>query len=261
MIAAILISLFTFLAATTVHAKTGIIVPLYSYPETPSTWAPLETAITAFPGVQFYIIVNPNSGPGGGPGSQPDTTYGPAVASLRGHANVLLLGYVLTGYGTRAQADVTQDVETYAGWNTTWGVDGIFFDETQAELLFTYQAYAYTVRAATWASGATGYVVLNPGEDIGASTYYSIADQIVTFENTYAQYLTQAPIPLPHAQQQSVIIHTFPNTTATLYSVVQTLETAGIASVYITNLDITTTDVYHGFGSDWTTFVQDVDAL
>jgi hypothetical protein len=68
-------------------------------------------------------------------------------------------------------------------------------------------------------------------------------------------------IPLPHASQQSVIIHTFPNTTATLSSVIQTLETAGIASVYITNLNIATTDVYDGFGSDWTTFAQDVNSL
>jgi hypothetical protein len=82
--------------------------------------------------------------------------------------------------------------------------------------------------------------MLNPGEDIGASTYYSIANQIITFEDTYAQYQKQEPyvlglpgpnvefesdvaarssIPLPHASQQSVIIHTFPNTTATLSSV------------------------------------------
>ncbi|KAJ6527502.1 Spherulation-specific family 4 [Mycena capillaripes] len=248
MIAAIFLSVFAFLAATTVHAKTGIIVPLYSYPETSSTWAPLKTAITTFPAVQFYIIVNPDDGPDGSPGSQPDSTYQAGVRSLRGHANVLLLGYVLTGYGKRAQPAVTQDVQTYSGWTAAWGVDGIFFDETQAGLMSTYQVYTDTV-------------VLNPGEDIGSSTYYSIADQIVTFEDTYAQYQKQAPIPLPHAPQQSVIIHTFPNTNATLSSVIQTLQTAGIASVYITNLNIATTDVYDGFGSDWTTFAQDVNSL
>ncbi|KAJ6536325.1 Spherulation-specific family 4 [Mycena capillaripes] len=231
-------------------------VPLYSYPETPSTWAPLTTALTTFPDVQFYIIVNPDSGPG-----PSDPNYEAAVASLRENANALLLGYVLTGFGTRDPAAVTQDVQTYAGWAAASRVDGIFFDETQAGLTSTYQAYAATVRAATWASGNTGYVVLNPGEDIGASTYYSFADQIVTFENTYAEYQDQAPIPLPNAAQQSVIIHTFANDTDTLSSVVQTLDTAGIASVYITNLNIATTDVYHGFGSEWTAFVQDVNSL
>ncbi|KAJ6563783.1 hypothetical protein B0H19DRAFT_1258321 [Mycena capillaripes] len=117
------------------------------------------------------------------------------------------------------------------------------------------------VHAATWASGNTGYVVLNPGEDIGASMYYSFADQIVAFENTYAVYQDQAPIPLSDAAPQSVIIHTFANDTGTLSSVIQTLDTAGIASVYITNLNLATTDVYHGFGSDWTAFVQDVSSL
>ncbi|KAJ6586573.1 Spherulation-specific family 4 [Mycena sp. CBHHK59/15] len=258
MIAAILISVLAFLANTTVHAKTGIIVPLYSYPETSSTWAPLRTAITTYPAVQFYVIVNPDSGPEGAPGSQPDTSYRAAVTSLRGHANVLILGYVFTSYGSRAQAAVAQDVQAYAGWTAAWGVDGIFFDETQAGLMATYQAYTDTVRAAKWTSGTTGYIVLNPGEDVGASTYYSIANQIVTFEDTYVQYQRQAPIPLAHAAQQSVIIHTFSNTTATLSSVIQTLETAGIASVYITNLD---TDVYDGFGSDWAAFAQDVNSL
>jgi hypothetical protein len=108
--------------------------------------------------VQFYIIVNPDDGPDGSPGSQPDTTYQAGVRSLRGHANVLLLGYVLTGYGTRAQAAVTQDVQTYSGWTAAWGVDGIFFDETQAGLISTYQVYTDTVRAPKWASGTTGYV-------------------------------------------------------------------------------------------------------
>ncbi|KAJ7920225.1 hypothetical protein B0H13DRAFT_2230801 [Mycena leptocephala] len=219
MIAAILISVLAFPAATTIHAKTGIIVPLYSYPETSSTWAPLKTEITTFPAVQFYVIMNPDDGPDGSPGSQSDTTYQAGVKSLRGHAN----------------AAVTQDVQTYTA---AWGVDGIF-DETQAGLMSTYQVY-------------TDSVMLNPGEDIGASTYYSIANQIVTFEDTYAQYQKQAPIPLPHASQQSVIIHTFPNTTATLSS---------IASVYIANLNIATTDVYDRFGSDWTTFTHDVNSL
>jgi hypothetical protein len=62
---------------------------------------------------------------------------------------------VLTGYGTRAQAAVTQDVQTYTA---AWGVDGIFFDETQAGLMSTYQVYTDSVRAANWASGTTGYV-------------------------------------------------------------------------------------------------------
>jgi hypothetical protein len=36
-------------------------------------------------------------------------------------------------------------------------------------------------------------VILNPGEDIGDSDYYTFANQIVTFEDTYARYQTQEP--------------------------------------------------------------------
>ncbi|KAJ7742301.1 Spherulation-specific family 4 [Mycena metata] len=234
-------------------------VPLYSYPETTATWAPLETAISNFPNVQFYVIVNPDSGPGDA-GSQPDTNYQAGVTALRTHANVVLLGYVYTSYGDRLLADVQQDIATYAGWRTAYSLAGIFFDETQQGLTSTYTAYAAAARSAAWPGRTTGYVILNPGEDIGSSNYYSIADQIVTFEDTYAEYEKQAPLPLPHPAQQSVIIHTFTGTSATLLSVVQSLQKSGFLSTYITNLNIATTDVYGSFGSDFSVFAQDVSA-
>ncbi|KAF7372570.1 Spherulin-4 [Mycena venus] len=149
-----------------------------------------------------------------------------------------------------------QDIETYAGWPAACGLAGIFFDETQAGLTQTYTAYTDTARNATWPGRTTAYVILNPGEDIGASDYYTFADQIVTFENTYAQYQNQAPLPLPHPVQQSVIINSFNGTSETLASVVQAFETSGLASAYITDLDV---DIYKSFGRDWTVFVQDVN--
>ncbi|KAJ6495529.1 Spherulation-specific family 4 [Mycena vulgaris] len=251
MILAILLSVLAFLAVVPVHAQTGIIVPLYSYPETNVTWEPLETAISAFPDVQFYVIVNPDSGPG-----PTDANYQAAVAALHAYANVLLVGYVLTGYGARPLDQVQQDIETYAGWPAASGLAGIFFDETQAGLTQTYTAYTDAARNATWPGRTTAYVILNPGEDIGASDYYALANQIVTFEDTYAQYQNQAPLPLPHPAQQAVIMNSFNGTNETLASVVRTFETSGLASAYITDLAI---DIYKGFGSDWTVFVQDVD--
>ncbi|KAJ7653520.1 Spherulation-specific family 4, partial [Mycena rosella] len=100
-------------------------VPLYSYPETNETWEPLETAISTYPDVQFYVIVNPDSGPG-----PTDTNYQAAVAALRTYANVLLVGYVYTSYGARPLDQVQQDIETYVGWPPASGLAGIFFDET-----------------------------------------------------------------------------------------------------------------------------------
>ncbi|KAJ7140929.1 Spherulation-specific family 4, partial [Mycena epipterygia] len=230
-------------------------VPLYSYPETSATWEPLETAISTYPDVQFYVIVNPDSGPG-----PTDTTYQAAVAALRPYANVLLVGYVYTSYGARALDVVLPDIETYAGWPTASALAGIFFDETQAGLTSMYTAYTDAARNAMWPGRTTGYVILNPGEDIGDSDYYTLADQIVTFEDTYAQYQSQAPLPLPHPAQQSVIMNSFNDTNQTLASVVQAFEMSGLASVYITDLDIATTNVYKSFGDDWLVFVQDVNA-
>ncbi|KAJ7231985.1 Spherulation-specific family 4 [Mycena rebaudengoi] len=242
-----------------VYAKTGIIVPLYIYP-LPGAWDPLLTAITAHPDIQFYIIANPNSGPGDA-NTQPNTDYQPALQSLRSHANVLLVGYVFTHFGARPLSEVRQDVLTYAGWQAAWSVAGIFFDETQAGLTSTYTSYVNVVRNATWPSRSQGYVILNPGVDIGNSDYYGLADQIVTFEERYTRYQALAPLPTPHPAQQSVIIHTFPSDDATLASVLSTLKTSGFASVYITNVNFDeTTNVYGSFGSNFPQFVADVGA-
>ncbi|KAF8142270.1 Spherulation-specific family 4, partial [Mycena galopus ATCC 62051] len=228
-------------------------VPLYSYPETDATWEPLETAISTYPDIQFYVIVNPASGPG-----PTDTNYQAAVATLHAYTNVLLVGYVPTSYGARPLNNVTQDIDTYAGWPAATGLAGIFFDETQAGLTQTYTAYTHAARNVTWSGRTTAYVILNPGEDIGASDYYTLADQIVTFENTYAQYQTQAPyvVPLPHPAQQAFIMNSFTGIPEALASVVQSFKTSGLASAYITDLEI---NIYKAFGSDWTVFVQDVN--
>ncbi|KAF7378205.1 putative Cell surface spherulin 4-like protein [Mycena sanguinolenta] len=251
MILATLLAILTFLAVVPVHAQTGIIVPLYSYPETSATWEPLETAITTYPDVQFYVIVNPDSGPG-----PTDTNYQAAVATLHGYANVLLVGYVYTSNGARPLDEVQQDINTYAAWPSASSLAGIFFDETQAGLTSTYTAYTDAARNATWPGRTTAYVILNPGTDIGDSDYYTFADQIVTFEDTYDRYQTLAPLPLPHPAQQSFIMNSFDGTDETLASLVQAFQTSGLASAYITDL---TTDFYKSFGSDWTAFVEDVN--
>ncbi|KAJ7627038.1 Spherulation-specific family 4 [Roridomyces roridus] len=258
----VLTALSALLAVVPVYATTGIIVPLYQFPSTSATWAPLETAMSTFPSMQFYIIINPFSGPGDAD-SQPDPAYQSSIQTLRTHSNALLVGYVATGDGTRASADVLQDIETYAGWDASYGMDGIFFDQTQTGFDAEYTSYSDAVRNTAWPGRATGYVIMNPGDDIGNSDYYSLADQIVTFEDTFAKFQQESPIPLPHPAQQSVIIHTFTGpgvSDQTLSSVVQTIKSAGFASTYITDRNISVEDVYADFGTDFTQFVADVAA-
>ncbi|KAJ7627062.1 Spherulation-specific family 4, partial [Roridomyces roridus] len=250
---AALCALFALLVVVPVHATTGVIVPLYQFPSTSANWAPLETAMSTFPSMQFYIIINPDSGPGDA-GSQPDPAYQTNIQTLRTHSNALLVGYVATGFGTRASADVLQDIETYAGWGAAYGMEGIFFDETMTGFDTEYTSYSHAVRTTAWPGRTTGYVIMNPGDDIGNSDYYSLADQIVTFEDTLANFQKESPLPTP-APRPTVCSGV---SNQTLSSVVASLKSSGFASTYITNLNISQTDVYANFGSDFTQFVADV---
>lgn len=96
----------------------------------------------------FYIIINPNSGPGAA-GSQPDaTSYQGCIPQLKSHSNVKLVGYVPTQDGSRSNSKVNADVSTYAGWASAYSLDGIFFDEVNptSNLLSKYTTFANTAR-------------------------------------------------------------------------------------------------------------------
>lgn len=69
-----------------------------------------------------------------------------------------IVGYVPTGSGTRAQSAVTQDIDTYAGWTSTFRPSGIFFDEVEPtkSFLSTYTTYSQQARQAF--NGGAGFV-------------------------------------------------------------------------------------------------------
>ncbi|OGM42252.1 cell surface spherulin 4-like protein [Aspergillus bombycis] len=111
----------------------GIIVPLYIYPLSPTTWDPLYDSISANPDVHFLVIVNPNSGPGASP--LPDANYVREVARLNRYANVVTVGYIAIDYCKKPLPEALEEVQTYATWaedyvRTGLGVGGIFLDET-----------------------------------------------------------------------------------------------------------------------------------
>ncbi|KAJ7035944.1 Spherulation-specific family 4-domain-containing protein [Mycena alexandri] len=89
-------------------------------------------------------------GQAGKANSQPDSTYQACVSTLRPAANpnVHVLGYVATGFGSRASSAVEADVQTYAGWGAAYRPTGIFFDEVEGgssanlALYTTYAAFA-----------------------------------------------------------------------------------------------------------------------
>lgn len=98
----------------------------------------------------FYVILNPNDGPGAS-GTQAPLFYQECIPSLRAD-NVKILGYVASG------ANTATDIATYAGWDSSYVLDGIFFSGVSSASAdySTYSAYSTSVRT-NFDSGA-GYV-------------------------------------------------------------------------------------------------------
>ncbi|KAG6809775.1 hypothetical protein H0H92_014793, partial [Tricholoma furcatifolium] len=231
----------------------AVLFPLYIYPDDNCTaWAPLFSSITTYTTISFILIINPDSGPDGAPGSQPDANFQNCVAQLRttGEAaggNVKMIGYVLTGYGTRNLTDVQNDVDTYGGWDEAYRPEGIFFDEasTDESVVATYQGYVDYVKAG--ALGDSAFITLNPGVwgSDSSNEYFSIADLIVTFENTYANFNTATPL-----SQQAAIVHTGPTEVPT--ATIDILVTLA-ASFYS---DFDAADAYENFPTNWTGYLD-----
>ena len=124
------------------------------------------------------------------------------VPSLQEFSNVTLVGYVLTGDGKRESEEVAADIDTYWQWHergSGMGLDGIFVDEVtcNGEHLDYYEELYGQIKAKTWKSGQPGslpklsyigFVVLNPGCAPWHDGYYSIADLVIVFEQTYDKF-------------------------------------------------------------------------
>jgi hypothetical protein len=93
----------------------------------------LDSRISAHPSVNFLVIVNPNSGPGGVP--LPSHDYVREVPKLNAPANVVTVGYIRIDYCRRPLIEVYEEIDTYAEWGSASGnpllyVEGILLDET-----------------------------------------------------------------------------------------------------------------------------------
>lgn len=93
--------------------KPFVLVPLYIYPF-PTAWEPLYVAADSHPELDFFVVVNPNSGPG--PGILPDANYIEALARLTAAPNVKVIGYVHCSYGKRLLDELVAEVSAYRGW-------------------------------------------------------------------------------------------------------------------------------------------------
>jgi hypothetical protein len=155
-----------------VHTGDGTIVPLYTDPSD-ATWTQLVAAAHAHPTVAIVAVINPNSGPT----PTADAAYTAGIVSLQG-AGVTVVGYVATGYGTRAQSAVDGDIDLYRSEYPT--LDGIFFDEAaiyEAGHEGFYGAIAVHARTASFAM-----LVANPGTT-PLDAYAALFDVSLVYES------------------------------------------------------------------------------
>ncbi|KAI0637950.1 Spherulation-specific family 4 [Trametes polyzona] len=216
----------------------GVLVPLYLDPQSGpdcTPWAPLISTIQAHPTVPFWVVINPNSGPGNR-GAQAPAAYQQCVPKLRA-ANVKVLGYVPTGYGAaKRRGGVLQDTNTYAGWKTAYRPDGIFFDEVSGNAadVSTYANYASQAREVF--GRGKGYVAFNPGAAPSSTKYYGLADLLLSAEKMYDDFdpsdLTLGSS--TQAQKQAVVLTDGPSTPPD--SLIETLITDDhIKAFYVTD--------------------------
>ncbi|KAL4811815.1 Spherulation-specific family 4 [Aspergillus spinulosporus] len=172
----------------------NVIFPLYIYPETNSTWAPLYDAIAAHPDLQFLVVINPSSGPGNS--STPDEAYQIAIRQLNTYANVQKIGYVRTNYAQRNVSEVLADISTYSGWpsqSADLAVTGIFFDESPHQYAAETVEYLERINAAVvHASGIEGAktIIHNPGTLPDSQLVLNTTSITVIFEQSYDHYKT-----------------------------------------------------------------------
>jgi hypothetical protein len=150
-----------------------LLAPAYVHPlEDPGAW---ERLVALAPALRA-VVVNVHDGPG----EEEDPAYTTVLERL-GETGVRIVGYVDTGYGRRAGADITADVET---WLARYGVHGVFLDQVSSslELLDHYAEVTVAARAR-----GADYVVLNPGTAPHPG-YLDLANVTVTFEGSWADY-------------------------------------------------------------------------
>ncbi|KAF2152368.1 hypothetical protein K461DRAFT_294041 [Myriangium duriaei CBS 260.36] len=226
--------------------KPYIIVPLYLYPS-PGAWKPLYDQISSHPGVNFQVIVNPNSGPGVALGSFPEQNWINTLTTLNSKPNVNTIGYVHVSWGERKAADVTKDIDTYAAWSSykkgNIKVGGIFFDEAPDDDSAELVSYMHNVSSHArlrFNNRTTSHIVYNPGCPV-PSVYYEQADSIVAFEDTYPHYSGKASsfplsdIPPADRKGSVFMINSFPGNVAAQNQIIADLTKNNITGFFISN--------------------------
>lgn len=228
-------SLLSSLSLAALGTCTNVLLPLYIYP-TADAFEPVYSAISSNPDVTYYVVLDPDSGPGGG--QYPSSDYITAVAKFNSYSNVQTIGYVHTAYMDETTDAVNANVTIYAGWSgytdSDISVKGIFFDEATDTESQTAYDYMSTVASNARDKGLD-YVIFNPGTAVTAPQFFDAADLIVISEISYSAYQgsTMHSVPQQYWNQSAVILHNTPSG-ADLTSVTSGLQSDGLSAFYAT---------------------------
>jgi Spherulation-specific family 4 len=230
-------------AGVTVHELSGsaaatpcqrLFVPAFFYPGT--VWR--QAASTTPPPTFMILDIS-----GVGAGTAPEPHFKSVVSEVQA-AGVTVLGYASTEYGERPAAEVEQDIRNYKAW---YGVTGVFLDVVSgtAGQLPYYQGLARYIHSVNPGSA----IWINPGV-YPEQAYMSVADVVMSFEGTYAQYLTDDVPGWAYKYPPSRFVHTIHDTPqAQLGSAISLARSRNAGYVYIT--DGSGANPYGGLPSYW----------
>jgi Spherulation-specific family 4 len=195
-------------------------VPSMFYPD--SDWT---QAIDTKPAPRVMLLNVYN-----GPGSAPLSHFRAVVRQAQA-AGITVLGYSSTEYGQRPIGSVEAEVRQYRAW---YGVNGILLDLTQGtpgELPYYRELTGY-IRATV----PHAVVWLNPG-DYPDPSFMSIANVVMVFEGSYAQYLAdQVPGWVSQYQPDQFVHVIYATPRSDLATAVRLSRARRAGYVFVTNL-------------------------
>ncbi len=161
-----------------------------------------------------------------------------------------------TSYATRPIADVLTDITTCANWRNYTASDirmsGIFFDEAVYD--YNSTTIAYMTQITNFARSSLGTnndsIVYNPGTVV-PSQWYTLADYVVAFENSYSAYSSAVINSIGAAQRvQSVfMVYGVTGGVAAQTSLVNAVAEGGVGGLFVTDQS-----GYTSFSGIWAQF-------
>lgn len=154
-------------------SSSGILIPLYVFPQNETSWQPLIDAKTNHPDVPIIAIINTSNGPGMFPLPQ----YEEQIPRLV-EAGIKPIGYITTLGADKPVEVVKIEIDRWKKFYPS--IEGIFFDEMSNSP--GNESYYSELSAYAKSKEGIDFTVGNPGVDTIPS-YVGTVDNIVIHEN------------------------------------------------------------------------------